>query len=181
MDYSGCYCLIQVMRCNSTWPIHELWMREAFSEVPHITCLSGPHPKQLGRSEQSISQWRPKYRWAKVNDGKWSGVTGSKKGKRMEEKGKREDRQRLGPTYNREHERAQNVPQWGPGDGRDRRHHALEPRQPTLTKTSAIHTHTDKNHTSFSKPLVWVPLCNGSDPQHSDCSLHLSYTCVHVE
>lgn len=37
------------------------------------------------------------------------------------------------PTYNREHERAQKVPQRGPGDGRDRRHLALEPRQPTLT------------------------------------------------
>lgn len=33
---------------------------EAFPEVPQITCLSGPDPKQLGRSEQSISQWRPK-------------------------------------------------------------------------------------------------------------------------
>lgn len=29
---------------------------EAFPEVPQITCLSGPHPKELGRSEQSISQ-----------------------------------------------------------------------------------------------------------------------------
>lgn len=120
---------------------------EAFPEVPHRTCLSGPHPKQLGRSEQSISQWRPKYRWADVSEGKWSGVTGRKKRKRREDKregkwGSEGDRQRLGPTYNREHERAQNVPQWSPRDGRERWHHALEPRQPTLTITTAIHTHT---------------------------------------
>lgn len=44
---------------------------EAFPEVPQRTCLSGPHPKQLGRSEQSISQWRPKYRWADASEGRW--------------------------------------------------------------------------------------------------------------
>lgn len=64
-----------------------------------------------------------------------------KEGQRGRERGEWEgDRQRLGPTYNREHERAQNVPQWGPGDGGNRRHHALEPRQPTLTITTATHT-----------------------------------------
>lgn len=123
---------------------------EAFPEVPQRTCLSGPHPKQLGRSEQSISQWRPKYSWADVSEGKWSGVTGRKKRKRKRDKGEwgsEGDRQRLGPTYNREHERAQNVPQWSPGDGRERRHHTLEPRQPTLTKTTAIHTHREEIHT----------------------------------
>lgn len=57
------------------------------------------------------------------------------------------DRQMFGPTYNREHERAQNVPQWSPGDGWDRRHHALEPSQPTLTITTIIHTHIQKDWT----------------------------------
>ncbi len=59
---------------------------EAFPEVPQRTCLSGPRPKQLGRSEQSISQWRPKDRRADVSEGTWSGVTGRKKRKRRVEK-----------------------------------------------------------------------------------------------
>lgn len=123
---------------------------EAFPKVPQRTCQSGPHPKQLGRSEQYISQWGPKYRWADVSEGKWSGMTGRKKRQRREDRGEGGiggDRQKLGPTYNREHERAQNVPQWSPGDGRDRRHHTLEPRQPTLTITTAIHTHIEKRFT----------------------------------
>lgn len=48
---------------------------------------------------------------------------------RDKEKGgrRRGSRQRVGPTYNREYERAQNVPQRAPGDGGDPRvrHHAL--------------------------------------------------------
>lgn len=51
-----------------------------------------------------------------MSDGKWLGVTGRKKIKRREDRregegGSEGDRQRFGPTYNREHERAQNVPQ----------------------------------------------------------------------
>lgn len=41
------------------------------------------------------------------------------------------------PTYNREHERAQKVPQRGPGDGRDRRHLALETHTHTLSPCAA--------------------------------------------
>lgn len=152
---------------------------EAFPEVPQRTCLSGPHPKQLGRSEQSISQWRPKYRWADVSEGKWSGVTGSKKRKRREDRGEggsEGERQRLGPTYNREHERAQKVPQRGPGNGRNRRHLALEPRQPTLTIATAIYTNTQKRltdqqahtHSYLTSTVV-----------HSDCSL--DYSSVNVQ
>lgn len=76
-------------------------VEEAFPEVPQRTCLSGPHPKQLGRSEQSISQWRPKYRWADASEGRWWGVTGrERKGRRGGHRGGvedvRGDRQRLG-------------------------------------------------------------------------------------
>lgn len=56
-----------------------------------------------------------------MGEGKWSEVKGRKKEEkggqwgrgrgRGRGRGSEGDRQRLGPTYNREHERAQNVPQ----------------------------------------------------------------------
>lgn len=82
--------------------------------------------------------------WVKENGQEWQEERKGREGK-TERKGEvrgEGDRQRLGPTYNREHERAQNVPQWGPGDGRNRWHHALKPMQPTRTLTTATHTHT---------------------------------------
>lgn len=97
----------------------------------------------------------------------WRKMVRSDRKKEKEEKGGQRGRvglgwgyrQRLGPTYNREHERAQNVPQRGPGDGRNRWHHALEPRQPTLTITTAIHTHTEETHTQTCKLIhiqIWL-------------------------
>lgn len=103
---------------------------------------------------------RPKYRWADVGEGKCSRVTGRKeKGRKRgtEDRGcEGETGQRLDPTYNREHERAQNVPQRSPGDGRDRRHHALEPRQPTLTITTATHTFIQKSRRAHSGTLMHI-------------------------
>lgn len=134
--------------------------------------------------------------WVTENGQEWQEERKWGEGRTEGKRGSEGDRQRFGPTYNREHERAQNVPQGSPGDGRDRRHHALEPRQPTLTTTVAIHTHThgpssytSHRHSgtwnsncsivtvkvlwwnwnpSFAKLLwVWAPLWDDSDPQHS--------------
>lgn len=152
----------------------------------------------------------------KGNGQEWKEERKGREGKVREvegERGANGDRQRLGPTYNREHERAQNVPQWGTGDGRNRRHHALEPRQPTLTtaihtyrrlthQPAALYTFTSDWHSGTQSaaspqwiwltvlkpnfinisPLlwVWVPLCDDSVPQHSDCSLHLDYSRVYI-
>lgn len=90
------------------------------------------------------------------------------------------DRQMFGPTYNREHERAQNVPQWSPGDGWDRRHHALEPSQPTLTITTIIHTHIQKDWTCklihFRILLTqWDSYCSIFTVSVADC-FHPSFT-----